>query len=212
MRNFGVLAAKDPYFIYRSCELGKAGLSELKQHLVNAGLPFPKTIIYMNAEGYALPLYYAIDEWKAQEQYGFKFYHPFGSVRTYLDGQDPYHPTDVIDKFRYLGMVGRRYFNLGDGEITGGIEQLFTILNLIVDPENQPVLFHCMGGFHRTGIVAMLIRVLQGMAWKDLIQEYHHFNPLFPREKNIDFVERFASDIRFLQLWQKYKIPLTILR
>lgn len=210
MHNFGILAAKDPYFIYRSGELGKSGLKDIKEFLCGADLPFPKTIIYMNAEGYAFPLYFAIDEYKAQSQYGFKYYHPFGNPRTYLDGVDPHNPTDNIDKLRYLGVVGRRYFERGNGQIIGGISNLLTILKLILDPENQPVLFHCLGGFHRTGMVAMLIRVIQGMTWTDLIEEYHKFNPLFPRQQNIDFVERFVNDDRFVELWNKHAIPLMI--
>ena len=210
MHNFGILAAKEPYFIYRSAELGSEGLKQMKVLLDGLDLPFPKTIIYMNAEGYAFPLYFAIQEWKAQAEYDFKYYHPFGDPRTYLDGVDPYKATDNIDKAKYLGVVGRRYFQRGNGQIIGGISNLVTILKLILDPANQPVLFHCLGGFHRTGMVAMLIRVIQGMTWGDIIEEYHKFNPLFPRQKNIDFVNRFADDRRFIELWDKHSIPLMI--
>lgn len=204
MHNFGILAKKAPYFIYRSAELGNDGLREVEKYLSQEGLPFPKTIIYMNAEGYAFPLYFAIQEYKAQEKYGFTFFHSFGNPRTYLDGQDPYYPTDVIDKFQYLGPIGRRYFKLGDGKITGGIDNLVTILNLVLDPANQPVLFHCLGGLHRTGMVAMLIRVIQGMKWDDIVNEYHQYNRLFPRERNIKFVERFQNDKRFIEIWDKF--------
>lgn len=203
--NLGVLADKAPYFIYRSSELGKHGLKMVKEQLDEKGLPFPKTIVYMNADGYAFPLYFAIDEYKAQEQYGFTFYHSFGIPRTYLDGEDPYFPTDMIDKGRHLGPIGRRYFKYGDGKITGGINNLLVILNLVLDPKNQPVLFHCLGGIHRTGMVAMLVRVVQGcLSWQEIVAEYHEFNPMLPREKNIKFVERFIRDPRFIAIKEKY--------
>jgi hypothetical protein len=210
MHNFGILAAQAPYFIYRSAELGNDGLREVSTYLNQKGMPFPKTIIYMNAEGYSFPLYFAIQEYNAQAKYGFQFFHSFGTPRTYLDGQDPYNPTDIIDRRRYLGPIGRRYFKYGDGKVTGGIDNLVLILNKILDPNNQPVLFHCLGGLHRTGMVAMLIRTIQGMPWKDIVDEYHEYNRLFPRENNIEFVEKFQSDPRFIEIRDKYAPVLQI--
>lgn len=207
MRNFGIVSATQRYHIYRSAELGKRGLSELYDELEAANMPFPKTIVYMNAEGYSFPLYFAIDEWKLQSEYGYRFFHPFGFPRTYLDGYDPYHPTDVIDKLRYLGPVGRKYFDLGDGTIQGGIDTLTWILELILDPKNQPVLFHCLGGMHRTGMVAMLIRFMQKMPWERIVSEYHAFNP-FPRKENIEFVSEFIKDPHYLKLCDKYSFLL----
>lgn len=205
-RNFGVVINNDTYQIYRSGKLGKHGLKKLANYLYKEGLPFPKTIVYMNKQGYAFPFYFAIQEYKEQERYGFTFYHPFGKLRTYLDGQDPYQPTDVIDRSLYLGHVGRKYFDYGDGKVAGGVETLLLNLVIILEPVNQPVLFHCFGGFHRTGIVAMLIRYMQGWEEKDIIAEYHKYNPSFPREKNIDFVKAFSQDERFLELKRIYHL------
>lgn len=209
LHNIGVLVNNERYKIYRSAELGLDGLPYLVDYLEKRDLPFPKTIIHMNHQGYAFPLYFAIHEYKAQAKYGFNYYHPFGDLRTYLDGEDPYHPTDIIDKFRILGPIGRRYFNYGDGKVAGGIDALLKILGLILDAEKQPVLFHCYGGIHRTGMIAMLVRYLQGWDEKRIVNEYHVFNPVLPREKNIDFVQRFSKDPRFLSLKDRYGKLLT---
>lgn len=203
MRNFGVVAANEHYHIYRSAELGKHGLEELKELLDDAQLPFPKTIIYMNAEGYAFPLYFAIDEYKAQDDYGYTFFHSFGTPRTYLDGHNPYEPRDVIDKRRYLGHFARKYFDFGDGNVCGGVEALILILNLILDQTRQPVLFHCLGGMHRTGMVAMILRSMQKMPWEEIVAEYHAHNP-FPRQENLDFVLQFTKEPVFHKLCDLY--------
>ena len=203
-RNFGVVEFSDKHQIYRSAYLGKKGLAELAVHLEKENLPFPKTIVYMNKPGYAFPFYFALEEYEAQEKYGFSFYHSFGEPRTYLDGHNPYEPTDKIDRHLYLGLKAKKYFGFGDGEITGGVDNLLKIVELIIDPKNQPVLFHCFGGFHRTGMVAMIMRHMQGWSWEGIEYEYRMFNPHFPRQENIAFVRKFVNDPSYLDLAHKY--------
>ena len=222
--HFGVLVKNDTYTIYRSAALGKTGLRHLAKILRREDLPFPKTIIYMNDAGYQFPLYFAVHEYEASldGKYGdFEFFHPFGKPRTYVDGQNPYEPTDIIDTDMILGRKARRYFQLGDGEVVGGVDAVLSILNLILDPERQPVLFHCLGGIHRTGMLAMLVRFLQAGFWVDgpkteawgrelnpAEYEYFKFNPIIFRPNNIKFVEEFSKDERFLELQEKYKAAL----
>lgn len=208
MRNFGIVSATERYQIYRSAELGSHGLAELKEALDQANLPFPKTIIYMNSAGYAFPLYFALEEYKAQEEYGFRFFHPFGTPRTYVDGYNPYHPTDVIDKRTILGHFARKYFAYGDGNVCGGVEAVILILNLILDPSNQPVLFHCLGGMNRTGMIAMIIRYMQKMPWDKILAEYHQHAKPFARQENIDFVLEFIKSPAFMKLCDVYSFLL----
>ena len=217
---FGVVLNNDEYTIYRSAALGKGGLKTLHKHLKKNGLPFPKTIIYMNKNGYKFPFYFALDEYFASETQkygGFKFYHSFGEERTYLDGINPYEPRDDIDRKSILGSRARKYFRLRDDGVDGGMDSLMRIMDLVLSPENQPVLFHCFGGRHRTGIVAMIIRYLQGGWWTDgtykrrrgidmnpAQYEYYKYNHLLFRKSNIEFVERFSQDDRFELLNEKY--------
>ncbi len=222
--HFGVVVKNSSYTIYRSSALGKHGLKHLSKMLDEQDLPFPKTIIYMNYEGYAFPFYFAIKEYKASLSgaYGeFDFFHPFGALRTYVDGEDPYHPTDDIDTTLNLGPIGQRYFSLQDVGISGGTDAVIDILKLVLDPERQPVLFHCFGGLHRTGMIAMLVRFVQGGFWVDgpktstkgmqlnpAEYEYAKFNPILFRKKNIQFVEKFSHDPRFLDLQDQYQAAL----
>lgn len=223
--NLGIVIKNPTYTIYRSSALGKRSMRHLSNYLEDHDLPFPKTIIYMNSAGYAFPLYFAIDEYKASlaETYGpFDFFHPFGELRTYVDGQNPYYPTDFIDTSLYLGPVGRRYFSYHDTGIAGGIESFMDVMNLILDPERQPVLFHCFGGMHRTGMAALVLRYIQGGRWIDgpktkshnmyltpAEYEYTKFNPIFFRKHNLEFIREFIHDPRFLELKEKYHEALS---
>lgn len=219
--NFGVVVDNEKYSIYRSAKLGDGGLEKLKDHLDEEGRAFPKTIIYMNKSGYRFPFYFAVDEYKESiknPDYGFfKFYHSFGDLRTYVDGENPYFPSTNIDSRFALGFKAKKYFQLQDDAIDGGMDTVMTVLELILNPKHQPVLFHCFGGLHRTGMMAMVMRYLQGGFWVDGPKvkshdlflnpaqfEYAKFNPRMFREENINFINQFSADQRFLDLKAKY--------
>lgn len=211
--NFGTVIYNPVYQIYRSAELGKLGLKQLKKTLEEEGKIFPRTIIYMNAEGYAFPLYFAIEEFKGQKEYGYSFFHPFqvhfgNSPRTYIDGQNPYEPTDIIDSWKYYGIMASRYspaIEKGNGKITGGIENVIEVLNIILAQKYQPVLFHCLGGFHRTGMIAMLLRKMQGWNNEQIVSEYGKYNPIFYRPKNVEFIMRFSQSEEFTKLKEQFE-------
>ena len=218
--NFGVVVENDNYTIYRSSSLGKLGLKYISKYLDKHDMAFPKTIIYMNKQGYSFPLYYAIEEYKysLSGKYGeFEFFHPFSELRTYVDGENPYEANEDIDTAITLGPIGRRYFELRDDGVDGGVETVLNILKLILDTNRQPVLFHCMGGLHRTGMIGMSLRYMQGGFWVDgpkteahgmelnpAEYEYYKYNPVLFREVNIQFIRKFSRDPRFLELKKEY--------
>lgn len=223
--NFGVVANDENYQIYRSAELGNDGLERIESILKSKGLPFPKTIIYMNDEGYQglFPEFsaFAVEEFKAQEKYGFKFYHPFDyNYRTYLDGVNPYEPSEDIDKKDNLNSEAKELFGvIEDEKKDGGIDSLVRILKLVLDKDKQPVLFHCHGGRHRSGIIAMLVRHLQGGKWKTgskrfvyghwlspLEYEYFEYNRLLFKFENIKFVRKFVQSSAFREIQNDYPL------
>jgi hypothetical protein len=220
---FGVVVNNDTYKIYRSSALGKSGLKDVKKHLQKNNLPLPKTVIYMNKGGYAFPFYFALDEYKAsidkksKDFWPFEFVHPFGKDRTYIYGQNPYNSDEDIDSKSVLGSEARKYFPLGDDGVDGGVDAVKRVMDIVLDPARQPVLFHCHGGRHRTGMVAMMVRYLQGGWWTDGVYkrekgidmnpaqyEYLEYNHLMFREENLEFVEEFQHDPYFLDLKEKY--------
>lgn len=219
--NFGVVVHNQDYQIYRSGKLGKWGLKYLESHLEEEGLSAPNTIVYMNRSGYVFPTYFAIKqyEYSLSGKYGFfEFFHSFGELRTYVDGHNPYFPEKDIDSRAILGPRGQKYFEFKDDGIDGGMDAFMAVMDLVLDPARQPVLFHCFGGMHRTGMVGMALRYIQGGYWTEgpLVdkhgfmlnpaeQEYLLYNPVFFREGNIKFIRQFRSDPRFLDLKDRYQ-------
>lgn len=215
--HLGTVIHNDQYQIYRSAYLNNIGFDIFRKHLKKHQRKFPKTIIYMNKLGYRFPIYFALQEHRLQRYYDFKFYHSFGEVRTYLDGTDPYRASEDIDSSSYLGKEARKHFSYKDDKIDGGIREFKTILELILDPNNQPVLFHCYGGLHRTGIVALALRYLQGGHWTgkrtfrrwgmdlNLAEyEYYQYNRILFRKENVLFIRQFSREPYFAKLKKRY--------
>lgn len=219
--NFGVLVHNDQHTIYRSGALGKRGLARVWKYLDEHDLPRPKTVIHMNRQGYGHIIDFAIEEYKARQAYGFEFYHSYRyPFRTYLDGHDPYRPTGDIDRPVYLTKEAETLFGFRtDGKPDGGMDAFYRILDLILSA-NGPVLFHCTGGMHRTGMVAMAIRYIQSPVWRvgsyrrrgkilNAAQyEYTLHNPIFFRAENLEFVDQWALDPQFLEYVTRYRDSL----
>ena len=212
--NFGVVKLNSTYQIYRSEILGKKGLTAVLSHLKKNKLPAPKTIVYMNYAGYSDDDSRAVEEYQAKQTLGFEFFHSFGyDYRTYLDGTNPSKPSADIDEGNYLGATAKDAFGvIVDPTKDGGEEAFKRILDVVLDPSKQPVLFHCLGGHHRTGMVALALRYIEGDAWlkgsypvrvppifrkQDLNRaqhEYYLHNKLLFRGVNLRFVEDFFTN------------------
>lgn len=231
--NFGLVIKNGNHTIYRSERLGNAGLVELARYLKKENMPFPKTILHLNRHGFKrrLPFLtlFALQEYESQKKFNFRYFHPFNyKFRTYLDGRNPYEPQIDIDGKKYLNSQARKYFGtIDDNKKDGGIEAFMRVMNLILGAKS-PVLFHCTGGRHRTGMVAMAIRYLQGGQWihgekyqvrigrvgpkvelNPAQYEYYLHNKVSFRRKNIEFVEEFYNDQLFSELEEKYRGSLT---
>ena len=221
--NFGLLVHNSRHTIYRSAELGKSGLEKLTGWLASEGLPFPEVIVSMNHDGYRylppFPSHYAIEEYEQAASYGYAFYHAFGyAYRTYLDGENPERPSHNIDRAIYITPAYRAVFGFHDeGKPTGGMDAFYRVLDLVLGTD-KPVLFHCTGGMHRTGMVALAIRYIQGGAWLtgDYTRrhfnaaqfEYYQHNRVLIRQANLDFVERWSHSAEFEAYRKRYQDEL----
>ena len=229
--NFGVLINSEQHKIYRSKALGKRGLAKLRSYMKDNHYDFPEIIIYMNRHGYKIDKShlsdFAMQEYDMQIEYGFSFYHSFRyDYRTYLDGENPYFPSEDIDGSEYLGVRAVDYFGLeNDQKVDGGIDALMRIMELILNSKT-PVLFHCAGGLHRTGMIAMVIRYIQGGQWiegkkkKILVglgeqmwlnpaqYEYYLHNRFQFRYENIKFIEEFTKSDEFDLLVSQFRNSL----
>ncbi len=238
--NFGVVLHTPHHQIYRAHWLGKKGLKELKYLAEHNQLPFPKTIVYMNRAGYkglynlAPSAFYggdfALEEYELQKDYGYRFLHSFDyKNRTYLDGVNPFNPSQDIDSQNRLNKKARKIFGPypPDG-VDGDTADFRIILEQVLDTANQPVLFHCWAGRHRTGMIAMAIRYIQGGIYTESFEpilfkkdskgkpfqvqnlaqlEYLNYTngPKGARGENVRFIERWVKSETFARFVRQYR-------
>jgi hypothetical protein len=211
--NFGVVKMNSTYQIYRSEMLGSEGLKAVSEGLRENKLPFPKTIIYMNTNGYSNKDLRAMEEFREKDFYNYSFFHSFlYNYRTYLDGKNPYEPNEDIDAKNYLGDEAKDEFGVvSDKTLDGGVDAFARILDVVLDPSKQPVLIHCLGGRHRTGMTALALRYIEGGEWlkgshsvrlppytksvtlNNAQYEYYKHNTLMFRFDNLKFIDTFFA-------------------
>jgi hypothetical protein len=222
--NLGLVMRNENYTLYRSASLGASGLADLAKHLEERRLPFPKTIIYMNRNGYSRsflrPTAYAVEEYEFSKKYGYEFYHTFRSdYSTYLTHGNPYFPTKDVNSKDLLNEKAVKYFGFHpEMKLEGGMDSFYRILDLVLESKG-PVLFHCSGGRHRTGMIGLALRYLQGGAWtqgnfdgpstyKKLNRaqfEYYQHNKVLFEPENLRFIEQWYRDPKFVEYQKRYQ-------
>lgn len=70
-----------------------------------------------------------------------------------------------------------------------------TIMELLLDHENYPVLIHCNKGKHRTGCITACFRKITGWTDEACISEYVHYST--PKERPLDkaFIRRYDAEV-----------------
>ncbi len=151
----------------------------------------------------------------------FNFVHG-GNQNVFLDGENPLVASPETAHFPD-GNGGSVYR-------TGGHAAMYQVLEEILTSD-QPVLFHCKAGIHRTGITGLMVRYLQGGIWteatpkagakesafymgvpipggvayQNLAQlEYLQHNRVHFRSKNWRAVEALSHEARFQCLKEKF--------
>ncbi|HEY9784934.1 MAG TPA: tyrosine-protein phosphatase [Candidatus Obscuribacterales bacterium] len=91
--------------------------------------------------------------------------------------------------------LGLEYFNIPFGHLKKpDIDKISTVLNIIQNPQYQPVFVHCRQGADRTGMIVGIYRVLHdGWSFDRIYAEMrqHHFKPFFLTLKKT--VQQFAN-------------------
>ena len=78
-----------------------------------------------------------------------------------------------------------------DPDVYSDQDTIFQILDLMLDPENYPMLIHCNKGKHRTGCISACFRRVTGWTTEAAIEEYVRFASPKDRELDKKFIERF---------------------
>lgn len=108
---------------------------------------------------------------------------------------------------QFLKQSGIRLFQVG---MSGNKEPFVNIpsdlltraLEVVLNPDNQPILIHCNRGKHRTGCLVGCIRKLQNWSLTMIFDEYRRF--AFPKARALDqqFIEMY-NDNEIIRIAQK---------
>ncbi|NRA47329.1 MAG: tyrosine-protein phosphatase [Oligoflexales bacterium] len=251
--NFGVVLNNKHHKIYRSRALGERGVEELFKFLKQSKLELPSTVVFMNKEGYktniigtwASPITHVLNGMtpfvyeqarlfaKSGKFPEIDFYHPLNS-HVFLSGQDPLndivsHPLSTIAEPEILDYFEEEINDNGLKNIIASRSSFLNTLELVLGGKG-PVLFHCTGGLHRTGMVALAIRYLQGGNWVKSFKrpievkiglrgktsllsnlaevEYYLHNSWRFRSKNLKAIRSFSETEQFKALQKRYQSTL----
>lgn len=83
-------------------------------------------------------------------------------------------------------------------------EIMQSILKVVLDSANHPLLMHCNHGKHRTGCVTAVIRHLSGWEVENVVAEYRNYAEPKARECDINYIRQYrVSDLEGLFLPKK---------
>ncbi|MFK7826652.1 MAG: hypothetical protein AB8G05_21100 [Oligoflexales bacterium] len=199
--NFAVVLDR---MIYRSSLLGKKGMKEIWSNLKKNGVPRPKSIASIHVMGFGgVGGNYNLEELEESKKQGLTFLHSYHydkHLTVYMDGtdpskiveNDPHHgniyvqetvnrfiPDENIQKkLRIAESIAENRHLSGDTE-----DFLQSIENIIDAP--WPILIHCKGGRHKTGMFAIIFEYL---AYKSAMKAEYSEDVSVPAYKN-----RFAN-------------------
>ncbi|KAI9734744.1 MAG: hypothetical protein M1818_006731 [Claussenomyces sp. TS43310] len=70
---------------------------------------------------------------------------------------------------------------------------MISIMEVVLDRRNYPMLVHCNHGKHRTGCVAAVVRKVMGWTAESAIQEYKQFADPKAREVDIEYITTYET-------------------
>ena len=74
--------------------------------------------------------------------------------------------------FDIAGTIGTPRHNANQKLIRDFSYQIGAALRLIAEPDNLPIVFHCIGGKDRTGMTAAILLTLLGVPWRSVLEDY----------------------------------------
>ncbi|KAL2263872.1 hypothetical protein VTK26DRAFT_4668 [Humicola hyalothermophila] len=96
------------------------------------------------------------------------------------------------DEFIRKNRIQHHVFNMkGTKKAAIPVQTMKSILRLVLDRRNHPLLIHCNHGKHRTGCVIAIVRKLSGWEMGNIISEYKAYAEPKVRECDITYINGF---------------------
>ncbi|EFY95922.2 tyrosine phosphatase [Metarhizium robertsii ARSEF 23] len=122
---------------------------------------------------------------------GYDFLGSLGlkTVVTLVKKDEPDHD---LESFLATNGIRQVIFNMkGTKKEAIPMSTMRSILELVLDQKNYPLLLHCNHGKHRTGCVVAAIRKLSGWQLDAVVDEYRAYAEPKVRECDVDYINAF---------------------
>lgn len=122
-------------------------------------------------------------------------------LKTIVTLVDKEFPETFLPFMQANGIQHRHITMAGTKKEAIPVETMASILEVVHDKRNHPLLIHCNQGRHRTGCVVALIRKMQNWDLERILDEYKIFASPKPRDCDVEYVTKFqVADIKHLSL------------
>ncbi|CCE62471.1 hypothetical protein TPHA_0C03180 [Tetrapisispora phaffii CBS 4417] len=153
--------------------------------------PVVSTDVSLYRSGYPMPLNYSF----IKDRLNLKTIIYVGDKEDLTDEYSEFLKAEGIE-FYHVFMDSCRDKNINS--------QINTVLEIILDIDNYPILIHSNKGKHRVGIIVGIIRkVLQGWSTAGIYQEYSIFSGGLKGDADLEFITMFETHMSV----RKDKIP-----
>ncbi|PHH59241.1 hypothetical protein CDD81_3541 [Ophiocordyceps australis] len=99
-----------------------------------------------------------------------------------------------FESFAQANGVRQVVFDMkGTKKETIPLDTMASILRIVLDNGNYPLLLHCNHGRHRTGCVVGIIRKLSGWSLESVLDEYTSYATPKARDCDVDYIRGFQS-------------------
>ncbi|KAJ4424243.1 tyrosine-protein phosphatase siw14 [Gnomoniopsis sp. IMI 355080] len=120
-------------------------------------------------------------------------------LKTIITLVDKEMPETFIPFMQANGICHRHILMEGTKKQTIPIKTMVSILEVIHDKHNHPVLIHCNQGKHRTGCVVAITRMIQQWNTERILDEYKAYASPKIRDGDVEYISKFQlSDIEHM--------------
>jgi tyrosine-protein phosphatase SIW14 len=140
--------------------------------------------------GFVMPGIYR-SSYPKPDDYGFIANLKLKTILTLVKKDEVDHELDVFVRSNGIRQI---VFNMkGTKKESITSETMESILNIVLNPRNHPLMVHCNHGKHRTGCVVAAVRRSSGWSLQNTLDEYETYAAPKIRECDVEYITSYQA-------------------